>query len=204
MIRRFETLVIGVAGLALVAGCGGKTRSRGADSELCPAARACGGELVGSWEARTLCTDFGYVEALSPCAETLAVDAEPWVAGVHTYRADGTYTASTTYGGWVTLRVPATCAGAAGELDCTVLEAELLQRGRLFVRTTACQEVSQGCDCRLELAPFARESAGTFRVDGGELFDGDGLAGEYCVEGDALTLTLSGADELETLGLVRR
>lgn len=187
------------ATIALVAaGCGDGSDGQG---RACSPFQACGGDPVGVWEARSMCTErglgtssFGAVGLPPECADagrilgfvpdtTLTLDAAGTLTEAGALQASwefelGPDCLAALTGGPI----------AAGEVAgaCEQFEQNLGGDDSDFT-SVACAVAGGGCSCSSSQSVEV-ETSSTFVVSGTTLTDGEGTSAELCVQGDELTL----------------
>jgi hypothetical protein len=146
---------------------------------------ACGGDVVGTWEYKEVCTgDIDQqIQQFCPSAMVTQTDA---FTGTVTFNGDMTYTRVLSGSATADAEIPSACLMTPlGTVECS-------QAGGLIEQfvdgaTATCTEdmTTQICTCNIVL-DVDEDNAGTYTLDGGTLTTDDGSAQRewfYCVEG---------------------
>jgi hypothetical protein len=192
----------GVPGLSLlcallVVACGGK---KGGDPGGCSELRACGGDVVGSWQVDALCPDPATATQL--LGAQLPADCQDAVQSVDLPSYDLTlgYTATTrnisgTAALNATLNLSASCIASVTRLPLmlsdnlcalvAVAAAPQLQANLADAMLT-CKLADTSCACDLT-GTLTLDSSANYTVADNQIVEGES-AQDYCVSGDRLAL----------------
>lgn len=173
--------------------CGAEGTGRGdaepVGSPACVEAQACGGDLVGVWEAEEICFPEGLTMTTQEgeCGTVEQRITSGSMSGTLVFDASGSYTMSTVEVREETFDAPQDCIGAG---NCADYLAEAKSWGALFGYEVdgMCLPSSDACHCDL-VYTFPIEESGSYTTAGGTLTisTADGLASiDYCVEGDQM------------------
>jgi hypothetical protein len=159
----------------------------------------CGGELVGTWQATGSCTTADIASTAravigqADCRDMFRSTAFG-ALGTAQFSGDGTFTNSVMVQVDWALWVSDACAAALTSQPGLTTSSEFCTQysqqipylpGHPFESGT-CSFVGGGCDCQAH-SYYAKQSTGTFVIQGTEFVDGPGLRYPYCVTGDAMT-----------------
>ncbi|HXK21032.1 MAG TPA: hypothetical protein VNG33_24645 [Polyangiaceae bacterium] len=204
-----KTLALGLLGLGLgllPSGCG----STELGDETCTNAKACGGDVTGSWKVSSSCLTVNVMQMMnSSCPGATASVSGFKIDGTVSYGADLTYTSMLTVSGNVIVTEPASCLTVQGiTLTCAQLQqavqANLADGG---FSSGTCAEASGGCSCTLVLIPDTTTESGTYTTSGAGVLTQTVAGGtpdtsDYCVSGSRLTVSphaSSGASSAATV-----
>lgn len=157
-------------------GAGGSAGSAG-DCDF----TACGGDITGTWNLTSACglsAIFGDPTG-GACPGFASDDQGLSLTGTVSFNADMSYDLTTMVSGNVNLMVPLSCLppmSACSDLDVAV--------------SGTCTDDNGVCDCAIPLDTTDNES-GTWSTSGNQLTTtsmGTDEVGEYCVEGNSLTV----------------
>jgi hypothetical protein len=174
--------------MALVAACGGSSRSdNGGNSTGCGGA-PCGGDVVGKWTLVSDCSPNPYWMFVAPCVEPNVYEhAGVTVTGTTEYRTDGTYSESITMSGTAHLTYPAACV--------TVTCDQIAQFYTSGAATYSCAAgAAGGCVCTVQMVGQTTSRAGTYSTSGSVLTKQDTAISsparaDFCVQGIRFTET---------------
>ena len=189
-------------------GSGGTTGSAGTSGggDMCPNVTACGGNVVGTWNASSPCLKVGgnldvSAAGLDPTACVgPTISGTLMVSGTWTANSNGTYTDDTTTTGDVQVQLPAGCLHLSGTLvTCDRISIPLTGIG---LDSANCQSAASGggCTCTgkvnhkgsIGLLSSDPQKDGNYTTSGNTLTMAVGIADakyNYCVSGSQLTLT---------------
>jgi hypothetical protein len=162
----------------------------------CAAFAECGGDLVGSWDYTSSCTEDVLGER-KDCPEAyLAI--KQMVAGTTVFEPDGRFHDEGLIYGTHELHLPRSCTEVA---TCAGLTAVIRQNLSAIYTDGTCAGEDQ-CTCTLILRsqPFAH--AGSYRTIANRLLENGADQGQYCVKGNTLDIKAPparGANVLLTL-----
>lgn len=189
--RTRSALGIIVGGLALA----GSAVSCGGGSGTC-GVQPCGGDVVGTWQARSACADqasldMGFLSAIAgdcPGATLSNVRYSP--AGTLMFGSSMTYTAAITMSIGFNMNMPASCLNGASCADVNTAIQSVV--GTDGIESVACSG-SGSCTCAVQGTADIENSAGTYATAGTTLTltatsGGNGDSGDYCVQGSNLHL----------------
>jgi hypothetical protein len=187
-------------GMTTGANNGGSGGSGGHGS--CAPGTACGGDVVGSWAAASSCLDatgeLDISQAWIGCSFA-SVTASLEVSGTWTAHADGTYEDLTTTSGEGELVLDEQCRNVSGVVvRCERLAGAFASIG--FASVTCEDAANGGCKCPTRFEQTAGlgvlsvfpPTSGRYTLSDGVLATSEApsaTAYQYCVSGDALTLT---------------
>jgi hypothetical protein len=165
--------------------------------------KACGGDVVGTWNFAKACVSGGENPLAMQCA-TSTFQISETVSGTVTFDSKGTYTSSNSFSATEDTTIPASCTGGA---NCAQLQMSINQTRQGGATTMAtCTDAAAGCACHaITTAPNTVASA-TYSVSGTTITIG-GLPSPYCVQGDGLliqTQTATTGSDILTLALTRQ
>ena len=184
-----RSLVSTLAGLALsfaAAGCGG-------DGGTCGVA-ACGGDVVGNWQARSACIDQATLNMeflagiMGSCPTASVGNVRLTPTGAIVFTADMMVTSTLSLSSTLDLNFPATCTSGASCADLTTALQTLVGSGGI---TSVNCTGSSGCTCTLAQTVGTVGETGTWATSGTTLTVTDAMGGEaspYCVQGSSLHL----------------
>jgi hypothetical protein len=193
--KRVLTVGILVAAAAL-AGCGGG--GLGGAGGSCASAKACGGNIVGSWHITSSCLSVDITSADDPdfCPGETSMESGFTITGDGTYSADLTYTETSTVTGNVIVHLPPSCltnqgvTATCGQIT-QALSATATADGFSSVNCVA----DSGCTCTVGITPQTTTVTGTYSTTVAgvltEMDNGSTTAdmSDYCVSGNTLTLS---------------
>ncbi len=165
-----EKLALGIIVLigGLTAACGG-----GGGGAQCGELTACGGDVVATWSIVDQCLT-GFPDSQN-CGVTLVSDNIN-VTGSVTFNADGTFTQNLATTGTLVTNIPAGCFQGA-VTNCAMLNNA----------TTECTgNASVACECTISQNETSTEP-GLYTTAGNSITI-DGVASDYCVDGDTLSV----------------
>lgn len=187
-----SALGVAVGGLLLAASavtCGG---SSGGSCGVQP----CGGDVAGSWRAKSACADqatvnmqfLGAIASDCPSATLSNVSYTP--SGTLMFGSSTTYTADVTMAVKFTMNLPASCL--QGQTCAQVNAAIQATVGSDGITSATCSG-SGSCTCAVTGTVDVENSAGTYATAGTTLTltatsGGNGDSGAYCVQGSTLHL----------------
>lgn len=174
----------------LLAGCSGESEETGGDEQC--SAKACGGDVVGTWNVESFCLTFTEPPVVidePECRNLLhdyGVDAE----GTLTFSADGMMTSNLTTTTTLEIVLTDACTQALGGTNvtsamCDSLEAEY--QSDPAYSSAGCSFLPGRCSCNIVSVPTTTSTTNPYSIDGNQLITGAD-ASDYCVEGDRLTL----------------
>jgi len=171
---------------ALLLACDGSSTKK-PFSESCPVFSPCGGNLVGSWTIKSMCTDFSKDTSLS--CEGLTVSSSLQPSGTLTFASDGSYVSQGSVSGSMSTTYPASCMTNLGVSCSSLNSANNPAKGF----SISCGDSTTGdCVCNETLVNKPTSEQGTYAVSGPALsLVVNGKAqdpSQYCVAGDTLTL----------------
>jgi hypothetical protein len=182
---------------ALLLACGGK---KGGEPDGCSEIRACGGDVVGSWQVDALCPDPATATQL--LGAQLPADCQDAVQSVDlpSYELALEYTATTrkvtgTAALNATLSLSASCIAAVTPLRlmlndnlCSLVAtgAASQLRANLPDAMLTCRLADTNCACDLT-GTLTLNSSADYSVADNQLVEGNN-AQDYCVSGDKLAL----------------
>jgi hypothetical protein len=192
---------IAIVATSITLSCGGKSQTISfsepagdrVEGAQCAPVSACGGDLVGAWELKSMCIPPLPPLPPVPTCPASTVRIVPDVAGIAVYRADGTYTVEATFGASLALTLPASCLGSQ---TCRELEQRYRDEGRL--KAVDCADAADGCLCMLTAGdPEVTHEEGTYTVSESHILTtspaGVASSDAYCVEGGQLVRQLGKA-----------
>jgi len=167
------------------------------DSPYCPVVgyEACGGDVVGRWEIRSLCPDDA--EAAAALCESPYDDREVCVGNGNTTQCNGTTTGTFefTEDGQVLFEQTVTmtvewvftdeCLQAASRNPADSAEGRCANQGN---ERLTCTYSSAGCHCVGEPIVQPDSGSGTYSITDDEIQLGDDPPASYCVDGDSLIM----------------
>ncbi len=190
--------VFGVLAL-LLTGCGGDSDEDSDDDRQasCPV-RACGGDVVGTWNVDSFCLAFAEPPAPSdePECDDFLRDTSVDAAGTLTFTADGTATSNLTTQFRIDIALTDTCAQALGgnvtQEVCDELEATYATDPEYA--SADCSFSPGACWCTIVSLPSNSGETSAYTLDGNQIIIGDSEPSNYCVEGDSLTIGVVASD----------
>jgi hypothetical protein len=192
----------GSSGTTSGGGKGGSSGSSGSGGSggsipvatTCPAFSACGGDVVGTWKASSLCGTLGGDMSMPECADavkSVSASGDP----TYTFKSDKTWTLTGTAMIEEELSVNDACAQANQVPDAQTYCAYLELFGGLAGGsiTFDCTYTAPNCNCHVSGAGDVGQS-GTYAISGTQIdiVQGDGSGDsnyDYCVSGSTLTLS---------------
>ena len=185
--RSFAIVVLAVA----LGACESEVESAGA---TCEPVAACGGDILGTWQLRAVCSDDLVALARSAvfapeCVETI-VGVEADAAGTTTYGADGTMTWSRTIMLDVQMALTSACLTALnGQVvdaasACSMLASDAGAVPSLML--SSCSAAGETCDCTAKVE-VTMSNTSAYAISGTQIM-ADSEAYDYCVAGDVLTV----------------
>jgi len=185
-----------LAGFGLsIAACGG-----GSKSSACNQVGACGGSVVGTWKVTGSCLNAGGNAAMASgismsCPNASVGNANVSQTGSVTYKADMTFTATTTISGSVSVVLPASCLTQMGvTITCDQLNQVFKSVGSSAGAAGSsggglpdihCSSSGGGCACTTSIPMQTSTTSGTYSTSGSLLTE-NGSISDYCVQGDKL------------------
>lgn len=159
----------------------------------CTVTAACGGEIAGDWSITGFCPDTSKVpsQVKELCEQASLEYDEPTVSGSLSFKADMSFTQTTSAKGTGYLVLPADCLK---EDSLTCDQATQLINGKLTGQQVKCSASNGGCKCALAVDETAN-SMGTYSTSGSTVTlkstGQDDVPSMYCVKGSELTMTLT-------------
>lgn len=163
---------------------------------------ACGGDVVGDWDVRTVC--FESVEAILPalsepeCADAVR-EVQTRAAGTYSFEDDGSASTDVNLALdldtlWTDECVVALTGdpGATASAVCNDLEGEY--NSSPAIDSATCSDEDDGCHCMLRSAPSMVESSGDYVLTDDDAIDnGSGEPDPYCADDDVLRISVTAA-----------
>jgi hypothetical protein len=184
------------------AGTGGRDGQAGSGKELgsetCPLS-PCGGDVVGSWQITSVCTDWLIDPATTGGCATASSINNVQKSGTYTYGADGAFSWNTTTGGTTTVTLPAACISALS--SCAALEAEFTPDNG-YQSGSCSGNVKTACTCTAKLTEEPSSGKGKYELDGDALtaiLGSDTSSSSYCVKSNKLTTQYAAANVITTI-----
>lgn len=205
-----------LAALALFAACGDEEEKEGNEVDMCrhelAAFEACGGDVVGTWNVETFCTesDLNFAPDDPACQDTRMDVSGTTVTGTYTFNADGSFHSSTStqLNASMTLSDACLLALAPGSSVKPETVCDLADEAPLEGFQLSCS-YGRSCVCTMK-GTLASEDDGAYEVRAHAIVRTD-LPGHegmpFCVDGDRLLVQSSastGDSELTTLQIFRR
>jgi hypothetical protein len=183
--------------IAPLASCGGK---KGGSQDPCGEVRACGGDVLGSWQIDTLCPDAMTATRLLGAQLPAACGDAVQTVDLPSYDLALEYTATTrrvtgTAELNATLTLSPACVAAATQFQITLSDAICgvvgavagpQLRANVPDGMLTCTFVDGNCACELT-GTLSLDSSASYTVSDNQLVEG-GSAQDYCVSGDQLSL----------------
>jgi hypothetical protein len=180
-------MAIGLAAVAMAAGCGSGGGS-------CGGSAACGGNVVGTWSIASVC--FMTLPAMSgdggtSCSNQINSSGLTEM-GTVTFNSDLTYTSSATPVGTLSEVIPTGCLGTV-TCDQENMYAMMAVTSGTY-SSAGCTAVAAGCSCQFQFASKPVTQTGTYTTAGSSLTIMSSTATKpqpdtYCVTGSTLTLS---------------
>lgn len=202
----FRRLLLGVSAFCLsaLAGCGGKD---GDSPEACSEVRACGGDVLGSWQVDLLCPDPATTQLLGAQLPAACGDAVQSLQ-LPSYEIALEYTATArsatgNLGLKAVLSLSQECIAGVTQFQLALSDAVCALVGSLAVTslrtsmpdaTLTCTLAGARCACDFT-GTLALDSTVDYRVQGNQIVEGDSSQ-DYCVSGDQLALRSSELGQL--------
>ncbi|HEY8922748.1 MAG TPA: hypothetical protein VIU64_00135, partial [Polyangia bacterium] len=111
-------VVLGLFALTAFTSCGGSS------GNSCANAAACGGDIVGTWTIQSSCVSASASMFADSCPTATVATSDLKITGSVVYKADLTYTSTSSMSGTATVHLPASCLTSGG---VTVTCAQLTQ-----------------------------------------------------------------------------
>jgi hypothetical protein len=172
----------------------------------CQEVAACGGNIVGDWAIVSSCA--GLIASASSAAlkgfcSQASFDASGLdLEGTISFKADGTYTASTTLSGSVAEILPKSCLTVRGvtltcaQLNQVLRSAQVSGTAQAPTPSFTCSDASGGgCACRTAVEQQNTTSSGRYGTSGTVLTQTRGATidqSDYCLDGSGLHLAPHG------------
>lgn len=178
-----SSLRIVIAAISLLSFACSSSDSNTTPGQTCTNVTACGGDVVGTWNATSSCitvsgnmdmTMLGLGCTQAPITGTVSV------TGSWTANADGTYTDNTTTSGNLKFQLEAACLNISGTVTTCDRIGDVIQ-GAAGFNPAACTNAASGtgCDCTATV-----QQSGSF----GAPSPSPAAAGNYTVSGNSITL----------------
>jgi hypothetical protein len=140
---------------------------------------ACGGDITGTWNINGLCANQlgdGFEEFCPTAVVDIVIDG----SGTVTFNQDNTFEVNLDITGDIDINFPADCTTGAPSCDGLL--------GSDPGDPVCTGTPSSGCDCSAVIDDTNADS-GTYTTSGNDItFDDDTEPGQYCVDGDVLTV----------------
>jgi hypothetical protein len=199
--------VIGLAQAAWLSGCGNAEGGGGGGGD-CGKVMPCGGDIVGEWTFKSVCTDTTMMGDLTGgLCPSAAIDVKSEISGSVTYDASMTYSQDMTISGTADVTVPASCLMQGGftltcELAQIALNSELAETG--IFESGTCKSAGSGCSCTLVMSPQTSNQSGDYTTAGTQVTHtpsgGVAAVENYCVQGRTLHIVnLNPSDDTKIL-----
>jgi hypothetical protein len=192
----------GEGGMGGSAGTGGSDGQAGGDgksmSDTCPIT-ACGGDVVGTWQISSVCTDWRVDPATTGTCPTASSINNAQMNGTYTYGADGAFSWDTRTGGTTTVTLPAECI--TDLTSCAQLAAEFTPENG-YISGSCTGNPSTSCTCTGKLTEEPSKGAGKYELDGNVLraiLGSDTSSSSYCAKGNKLTTQYAASNVVTTL-----
>jgi hypothetical protein len=194
----------GISGIGGVVTSGGSKSTGGISGGTCAVGKACGGDVVGTWDVSSSCLNYsGYADisylGLTCIPNTALITGSVAVTGTLTLNANGKYTDKTVTKGSESWVLDRSCLILSGtKVSCsaigTVFSGSLSGFG--YESFQCVDAVSGGCNCQgtinqpggLGLLSNDMSPTGSYKVNGNTLNMGDLSRYSYCVNGTSMTM----------------
>ena len=184
--------------VAAVIGCGGDDPDAPSGGAKCTQTSPCGGDITGEWKIVDFCPDTNKVpQEVKDICETATLDYDKAnVSGSISYKADKSYSLTSTASGTGYVVLGADCLKQSGgvTLTCKQVEEAINQNTKEASQKVSCASSGSGCRCALNLSETAT-STGTYAVSGNgvTLTDKDSkkLESQFCVKGSTLYMSVN-------------
>lgn len=185
MRKTWFAVVLGMLALATFTSCGSSSGS-------CANSAACGGDIVGTWTIQSSCVSASASMFNDMCPTATVSTSNFTIAGSVVYKADLTYSATSTMSGSATVHLPASClTSGAVTLTCDQLNQLIAAKPQAGV-TVHCAGTSD-CTCMETLTNAPSSASGTYTTTAAGLLtetsssDGTSDQSDFCVKGTTLT-----------------
>lgn len=191
-----RTLVWGLCGVALLAGCGDD--DSGDTAAACESFKACGGDVVGTWQLDGVCLEeldqlLGNMTDQPECNDFIRT-GRIHPQGTYTFGSDGMYmTTGASFTFELDVVLTSACASALNGTKivvdsavCQRFESNFAMEGTT-IAAASCSFGANRCACTVNSVPMAIDEAGTYSVTGTDLVDASGPS-PFCVDGNTLTI----------------
>ncbi len=182
----------GAAGSPTGGATGVSGSGNGAGAGSCPNVAACGGSVVGTWNASSPCLKVeGKLDISNASLDPVAcmnptISGSLNVTGTFTAMANGTFADATTTSGNLTIQLPAGCLQLSGTtITCDGINAPL--RGGLGFESADCQPAATGGGCTCAVVVNHKGGMGLLTSD-------PQVDGNYTASGNTLTMAVAIAD----------
>ena len=183
-------VVVVLVGFAVTAiGCGG------GDGQSCGAFTACGGNVVGTWNAGGVCMTGNVLGDECPGATTDTSGLS--ITGTWTLNADSTYTQQGALGGMISVSFAPSCFTEEGFTPtCDQINAGFAMLAmtdpEFPFSAASCAAAGSNCRCSMTLRPIPTNETGTYATSGSVITTtpagGTAEAQDYCVSGNRLQI----------------
>ena len=173
-------LTLGIA----AAGCG-------SGGGTCGNSAACGGDVVGTWTITSSCVTANAGAASTSCPQETVAASNLHVAGSVTYRADGTYSRSSTVSGTIDVTLPPSCLATGGTTTTCAQLNDYFQTNATPGVSLRCSG-STTCTCTETITSQTSTDSGTYTTTSAGLLtdtstDTTTDQTDYCVKGSTMT-----------------
>jgi hypothetical protein len=187
-------LLAGVVSLSWLAlACGGGDGNNNIIGGPACGVGPCGGDLVGTWNAATVCIDRGvlmddFVIEGCPEASVGAVNYTP--SGTFLFNADLSYSISLTATGTFAFNYPLSCIGVTCPQFNAAIQAAFLNDPPEGIQSISCAG-NDPCTCTFVTLPASSTETGTYSTSANTLVTTSTAGGvdtlDYCVKGTTVT-----------------
>ncbi len=204
--KNISLFVMSAASAVGLAACGDSSASS------CGPFTGCGGNVVGTWQIKEICSSKSQAVDLGPCKTATLDFSGTTLEGSVTFNMDMTFTSAVTTKGKGTINYPSSCLNFMGlTLTCAQLDqgfkAEAM-RVDSEIMSIQCVTSSTGCSCAVVFKPQMEMNTARWSTMG-NLLAIDGETREYCVSGSTLHVKepmamMVGPSPFESIILVKK
>ena len=206
------TIILAIAYAA--SGCESDSSDAAGGGGSCGAFKACGGDVVGTWNVKEVCFEDALklfdTQLSEPECDEVVRSVEPQVSGTYVFGKDGIGSTDISMQFdidmlWTNACISAIAGGASIDLDATCKSLEDTYSMQAEFEGASCNVKGNGCACLITSAPMTVTSSGQYKVQGTALVDV--MAGDsdpFCVAGDTLTLSVTSSSISGQIIMVRK
>jgi len=197
-----------------MAGCKSDSSDAGGGGGSCSAFKACGGDVVGTWNVKDVCFEDALklfdAQLDEPECDGIVRSVDPQASGTYAFSKDGIASSDLTLQLdidmlWTGACLSAIAGGASVDLNAACSAIERSNSMQAEFEGGACNVKGNACACLITSMPKTVTSSGGYKVEGKNLVDVMASdSAPFCVAGDTLTLSVTSSSITGQIILVRK